>query len=494
MTGNATVIARAGATAGLQSSPVTLGRPIAVTPNAPLPTVPDGGIIPVSYQTPAAHALWPSGRNPQPEPPPPSPPEGTWFVSLEKPPSSAAEQGSFAAENSLVQPVRYTNPGVINDPSVDWTGRCGPGVGPCPADGIGAPGNRFYGSAEYLLWTFKDARVPALVTTSSPASAGILGSPDTVILFGGSKLDSGDFSGGRFTGGFWLDPCQTKAIEFSGFFLGDRSVNFQANSTQFPVLARPFFNFNFGTEFSEVTASPGLSTGQIDIRSSTNLWGTEANLRCKACCGCNYRVGYLVGFRYLELAESLNIRETIDVLPGVPMFGGDHITVLDTFSTHNRFYGGQIGLDAEVRRGPWFADFRGKLALGDTRQVVQIGGGQTITTPAGVTSNFLGGLLALPTNIGHFHRDEFGVVPELGINVGYQFNDHWRAFVGYSFLYWSSVVRPGDQIDRVLDVTRIPNFSLSATPLPAPQARPAVLFRDTEFWAQGLNVGLEFRY
>jgi hypothetical protein len=223
------------------------------------------------------------------------------------------------------------------------------------------------------------------------------------------------------------------------------------------------------------------------------MWGTEANFRCKACCGSNYRVDLLAGFRYMELAESLTIQENIDVLPGVPTFGGDHISVVDSFSTHNRFYGGQIGVDTEFHQGPWFVDLRGKLALGDTRQVVRISGGQTITTPAGVTSSFLGGLLALPTNIGHFHRDQFGVMPELGVNVGYQFNDHWRAFIGYNFLYWSSVLRPGDQIDRVLDVTKIPNFLLNPPP-PAPQARPAVLFRDTEFWAQGVNFGLEFRY
>jgi hypothetical protein len=374
-----------------------------------------------------------------------------------------------------------------------WTDCCG-NMGPCPGDCVGGPAARFYGRAEYLLWWLKDERVPPLVTTSSPASAGILGNADTTVLFGGSHLDNGDFSGGRFTGGFWLGGCQDKAIEFTGFFLGDRSVPFTANSSQFPVLARPFFNLNSGLEFSQVTASPGLSTGQNDVLSSTKMWGTEANFRCKAACGCNYRVDLLAGFRYLELAESLTIRETIDVMPAVPTFGGDHISVLDSFSTHNRFYGGQIGVETELRRGPWFADLRGKLALGDTRQVIRIGGGQTITTPAGVTSSFPGGLLALPSNIGHFHRDEFGVIPELGINVGYQFNDHWRAFVGYNFLYWSSVVRPGDQIDRAIDVTKIPNFPLSPTPPPAPQARPAVLFRDTEFWAQGINIGLEFRY
>jgi hypothetical protein len=29
---------------------------------------------------------------------------------------------------------------------------------------------------------------------------------------------------------------------------------------------------------------------------------------------------------------------------------------------------------------------------------------------------------------------------------------------------------------------------------PAPEVRPAVLFRETDFWAQGVNLGMEFRW
>jgi hypothetical protein len=64
--------------------------------------------------------------------------------------------------------------------------------------------------------------------------------------------------------------------------------------------------------------------------------------------------------------------------------------------------------------------------------------------------------------------------------------------VGYSFLYLSSVVRPGDQIDRVLNVTRIPNFVPGA--VPSGPLRPMPLIHDTDFWAQGINFGVEFRF
>ncbi len=369
----------------------------------------------------------------------------------------------------------------------------------CPADCGGcAPGCRFYGGAEYLLWWIRDARFPPLVSTSATAaSAGILGRPDTVVLFGGSAVDNEERHGGRFTFGFWTDPCQTCGVEGTYFFLGDRSIRFLASSAAFPVLARPFFNLNAGTEFSEVSTSPGLATGTVSVTSPTELWGFETNLRKQLCCGgdgClrSYRVDLIGGFRYLELEEGLHVLESLQADPNASMFPGSHITVFDNFDTRNRFFGAQLGAEAEVRRGRLFLNMRGKVALGSTEQVVNIQGGQIVTSPAGVPSRFQGGLLALRSNSGRFSRDRFGVVPELGFNFGVHVTDRLRLFAGYTLLYWSDVVRSGDQIDRVLDVTQVPNFPVAA--VPTGQGRPAVSFRDTDFWAHGVNFGLEFRY
>jgi len=70
--------------------------------------------------------------------------------------------------------------------------------------------------------------------------------------------------------------------------------------------------------------------------------------------------------------------------------------------------------------------------------------------------------------------------------------DWCRLSVGYNFLYCSSVLRPGNQIDRVLDETLIPNFGTGVAP--AGQSRPAPILRGSDFWAQGLNFGVEFRF
>jgi hypothetical protein len=54
------------------------------------------------------------------------------------------------------------------------------------------------------------------------------------------------------------------------------------------------------------------------------------------------------------------------------------------------------------------------------------------------------------------------------------------------------VARPGDQIDRVIDVSRIPNSGLQVPP--AAQTRPVLQFKGSEFWAQGISFGLEFTW
>ena len=393
-----------------------------------------------------------------------------------------------------------------------------------PADSTCGPPRCFWVSGEYLLWWIKGSQVPPLVTTGTPGAStlpGVLGQSDTTVLFGGSDLDNPVRSGGRFGGGFWLNDCQTIGLEGSYFFLGSRSVHFDDSTG---LIARPFFDVINGIQNAELVSFPGIATGNIQVSAFSRLQGAELNLLCipcctpccdpcadqacgsgetakhnaycNTCCGCNYWVSLLGGFRYLQLDEGLDITESSQVNPdlaaGSPLFGGSTINIGDQFDTHNYFYGGQIGAKAEICWGRWFVDVVGKVALGDSHEVVDIHGVTAITSPAGTTVVTPAGFLASESNSGQFSRDRFAVLPEIGINVGCQITPCMRAFVGYTFLYWSSVVRPGDQVDVGLSGTQIPTdtrFNPQAGP-----ARPAVLLRDTDFWAQGINFGLEFRY
>lgn len=392
------------------------------------------------------------------------------------------------------------------EPLKNWQGTF-PVTPPLPADGptpeylstVDTP-PQWYGRAEYLLWWTKNDRTPIpLVTTGSPFDAqnrpaGALGQLDTVVLFDG-VLDRNPFSGGRFTLGYVYDECGQRAVEVSAFSLGSRATNFDASSALFPILARPFFNVNKGVQAVQFVGLPTVNDGNVQIHAPSTLWGIEANHVKKWCCGCDYRVDVLAGPRYLDLRESLSIVENVQVAADIENpLAGALVRVEDTFSTHNQFYGGQVGVLGAWQSGRLTVDGRAKLALGLTRQTLTISGSHTATPASTPLEPLPGGLYALSSNIGTYARNRFSVIPEVGVSVGYDVAENLRLSVGYNFLYWSNVVRPGEQIDPGLDINRIPNFNRPADTPTVPIPRPAVLFQDSGYWAQGLTFGVEYRY
>ena len=60
--------------------------------------------------------------------------------------------------------------------------------------------------------------------------------------------------------------------------------------------------------------------------------------------------------------------------------------------------------------------------------------------------------------------------------------------IGYTFLYLSDVLRPGDQIDPYINVSQLPPGPLEGAAL------PQFGFHSTGFWAQGLSFGIEGRF
>ena len=108
------------------------------------------------------------------------------------------------------------------------------------------------------------------------------------------------------------------------------------------------------------------------------------------------------------------------------------------------------------------------------------GDGQIITSP--------GGLLTQPTNIGQYYNDDFAIVPQIGVNLGFEVTCGLWVTVGYNFMYWSRVARPGDQIDTDINLSQDGGGELLGLP------RPGFTGFTTDYWAQGLNFGLAYRF
>lgn len=477
----------------------------AVTMQAPVPLSPSGGARPA--------ALKPVSFGSADDPTPRVVVRGQMNDAAKALPAGPeGPEGKPAKKASETLPAPHPLP--APPPTCLDCGACGGGPccgnpdgcgGFCLNDCCGVPGHRFWLSGEYLMWWIKGQSLPPLVTAGSPNDQfpGAVGQPGTVVLFGNGHVENEMRSGARFRAGWWFDDEHTIGIDGSFFFLGARGVGFLAASPGSPALFRPFFNagfaFNAATglfepvapaEDAQKVAFPGQLAGRVNVDMASRLWGYEINLRsnlCNGCCGCCwYGVDGYVGFRSLGLDEKLAVSEGLTALapPGGSIF------VNDQFKTRNRFYGGQVGLDTEFRHGRCFLDLGTKVALGGVHQVVDIQGNTVVTDAAGGMMIGTGGLLTQTSNIGRHTRDRFAVMPEVGVNLGYQVCDNLRVFVGYNVLYLSSVVRPAQQIDRVVNPTLLP--LAGSAPMGPP--RPAPTLRDTDFYAQGVNFGLELRY
>jgi hypothetical protein len=356
---------------------------------------------------------------------------------------------------------------------------------------------RLWGRLEYLRWWTDGMDLPPLVTTSPNTApqnqAGVLGQPDTGILFGSGEINSGGTNGLRARGGYWFTPGGNFAIESEYFGLERQDDNFAAASDGTTVLARPYFDLLAGDEASQLVAYPGLASGSLQVLSETRLKSFLINGRVALCPGapCNFdgqsnRVDWIVGYRFLELKDRLTFGVTRD---GLIATEPDRVVVNEQFATRNRFGGLQLGVThlANFRRA-WLESML-RVAIGSNRQKVSISGGSSITD-AGTTSNFTGGLLAQRTNIGNFERSQFAMIPEIGLTLGFRFNDAFQATLGYSVLYYPNVVRAADLIDRDINPNLIPPETVPfAGPL-----RPEFRFVESDYWAHGVNIGGELRF
>lgn len=373
---------------------------------------------------------------------------------------------------------------------------------------------------EYLLWKIRKGPLPVLLVTTGNTpvfplgnvpmvifgpgnGGGVLGNADTIPVFGLTTFDYDAFSGIRLQGGFWCDCEGVWSVQLGGFLTEENTERFdQASAANgAPLLARPFFDPVSGLESSVLVAAPGAFDGYVRIRSHSRLSGAEANLRRSLAPETGFPMQFLTGFRYTNLDEDLSIfQQTRELDDGQATFAGQAVSknnlinLFDSFSASNRFYGGQVGLQGEWQVGSFVLGTVGKFALGGTVADMSVMGVSRLDrSMANQTSDVeLGGMLAQPNNIHSTERSRFSFVGEVNVSVSYLVCSCCRISVGYDFLYWSDVVRPGSMVDRQVNGDAIvvsPSYGAGG-----PEGRPARRYDWSDFWATGVNFGLELRY
>jgi hypothetical protein len=359
------------------------------------------------------------------------------------------------------------------------------------------PASRGWVDAEYLLWHISNGPLPIpVLTTGNPVvlpAPGAIGQPSTSVLLGNSSMGYGSASGLRVNMGGWLNGDNTIGLEAGGFFLGQRtfSSSVASGSNNIRPLYIPIFEPDLGREGSYTIADPllgGGTVGSFSMTSTSSLWSAEGNGLLNLYRGQKFNLDALVGFRYFDLSEAITIKTNSLIVAS-----DNGLATRDHFGTHNEFSGGQLGLRAEYEFGRFSLNALAKVALGDTYQILNVNGSST-TFGAGAApaaGTYPGGIFAQTSNSGRSTHNAFSVSPQVGLKANVKITERLRGFVGYDFLYWSNVARPGNQMDHAVNLTQGQIFG---PPAVGDTSRPAIPFNNSGFIAQGVSFGLEFRF
>ncbi|MEN6459184.1 MAG: BBP7 family outer membrane beta-barrel protein [Thermoguttaceae bacterium] len=404
-----------------------------------------------------------------------------WSAFLSAAPARAETDLAAAAPWQVPPEVRATGePSRMSDdvedaassPEDDSCGSCcdlGPCYMPC----------RFWFRGEYLAMWGKSVHLPAMAANDLEG---------TNVVFGNQTVDQGLRSGARFSLGCWLTQEQNAGFEVTYLFLGAAGKTFTQDSSQYSILTRPYYDAETFSSSSLVLANPDEQTGSLSTKIRSELQSLEASYRHVLFQQGTEQIDGLIGYRYGRLAEGLAIDGSTTIIDLSPFASGTVIATADLFNTNNEFNGGQLGIVAKSRHCRWTLEVLGKLAMGSMHSTSTVSGSTTVTPPTGSPTVTSGGFYALGTNSGNFDRTGFAVMPEVGLNLGYDLTPRLKATCGYNFLYLSRVVRPADQLDTNLNATQFSGGTLSG--YPAPEAK----FVLSDYWAQGLTAGLECRF
>jgi len=112
---------------------------------------------------------------------------------------------------------------------------------------------------------------------------------------------------------------------------------------------------------------------------------------------------------------------------------------------------------------------------------------------AAVTSP--GGLLALPSNSGHFADHQFVAMPELDVRLAYVAYEVIELSVGYNLTIVGNVLRTGAHIDRAISPSQLASLPLAGGGGAAGQPRPPVpVLHDMTMWMHGITFGAQVRW
>ena len=345
-------------------------------------------------------------------------------------------------------------------------------------------GPRVWATGDYLVMWYTPMSTPPLIQAVPSALVGSTQPGSTVTVFPeNNRVNFGAFNGLRASvGAGW----SRMGVEVGGFVLERMTETGVLFTNGTPVaVAQGYIAAGSGIPTSLFASLAGQYSGGVAAVAESRLWGAEGNLRWSWFSFLSDTNDLIFGFRYLDLQESLRI-DAPSTFPD-----GDVISVSDSVRTRNAFYGAQVGFNGRIggyEHGLGL-ELSAKGAVGGVAQRAELVGSNTFID-AGVVDTEAGGLYARGSNAGIFTRTQTAYLQDLDVKFTYNFTSWAQVSFGYSLIYLSSVIRPGNAIDPVVN----DNIRFVAAPTPSNLDRPAFSWRAEELVVQGMTFGFRVQY
>ncbi|AMV24491.1 hypothetical protein VT84_08845 [Gemmata sp. SH-PL17] len=347
-------------------------------------------------------------------------------------------------------------------------------------------GPRFWATGDYMLMWYSPMRTVPLIQTVPAAIANTSQATGAVTVFPeNNRIDFGAFSGARAAVGANWDKF---GAEVGGFVLERKNETGSFFNNGTPVaIAQGYIAAGSGVPTSLYASLPNQYSGGVSAVAQSRLWGVDGNVRRAWYSLLSDSTDILIGFKYLDLQESLVI-DSPSFFPS-----GGIVDVRDSIRARNSFYGGYIGFNSRFGgndRG-FGLDLTSKSAIGGVAQRVELVGSNTFVSATGLVDTESGGLYARGLNAGTFTRGKFAYSHDLDLKLTYNFNRWVQVSFGYSLMYLSAVMRPGRAIDPIVNDS---NVRFVAQPTPSTLPRPTFAWRSEELVVQGMTFGIRVQY
>jgi Putative beta barrel porin-7 (BBP7) len=358
-----------------------------------------------------------------------------------------------------------------------------------------------------MVWLSPSRHTPTGISATGPAGTPFTqGAGDSL---GDEHLSRHALAGAQVALGYWWTEdnpwvpggkLATGGVETRFMSVAQRSVGFVDDQSS--TLTRPFFDLATGLASGVVVATPGLATGSLFGTASESWWGLEANVwqtLHRDWPGTTFSVEGMLGLRYLDLSDGITLGQASSFVanpvnfPAFAALAGNRIADQESFTSQNRFIGGQAGVRGNLLFDTFIVTGQLQLGVGDTNEQINIQGSQLRTLANGQTIVSQGAVLALPGNIGRYTENKLAVVPEMGLKFTVPINGHVSLSLGFTTLYWSRIARPADQVEMSINSSQIPSFP-GATPGAGGVTHSGIPFNQSDMWLMGASFSVQVKW